>query len=336
MQTQRVFDCFTFLNEFDLLEIRLAHLSSVVDVFVISQALYTHRGIPWEPLLNHNSPLINKYGEFAEFRFVTQSRPYNEMWEREKAQRAEIDTALKDMNATDLILICDLDEVPDLEQIRRAKKLKNVHHALPMRTYFNFANTHNNGFWDHAKICSGQNFPGAQKLREETLLPRIRPAGAHLSVIQGERRWLEKIGITPHMEMGDGMYADTIRKCLSLNLYPNRDIMKLWGGGKLHINNEISSSGAINVIEENYPEYLYTGSKPSFKDRTLLIVELYTHTNLAKLNAVTKRLLKPVPGLFVIYCYIIYTLYFPQRLWSLVYRKVKLRSRLRKIINYFA
>jgi hypothetical protein len=335
MKNQRVFDCFTFLNEFDLLEIRLNHLSPVVDIFVISQALYTHRGKSWDPLLSNESPLIEEFRNRAEFRFVTQSIPYNEMWEREKAQRIELDKALSDVNANDLIIISDLDEMPDLDQIKKAKGLKTVHHSLPMRTYFNFANTHNNGFWDHAKICSGQSFPGAQKLREESLLPRIRPAGAHLSVIQGERRWLEKIGITPHTEMGDGMSGETIRKCLRLNLYPNTKILKLWGGGKLEVNYNITDSSAINIIEKKFPEYLYKGDSQPLTPRIKLIVELYKNTSLYRENAFTKRIAKTAPSFYTAYCYLVYSAYFPYRAWSLVYRKAKIRTRLRKVINYF-
>jgi hypothetical protein len=42
----RLFDCFTFFNELDLLEIRLETLDSVVDFFVIAEAPITYRADP--------------------------------------------------------------------------------------------------------------------------------------------------------------------------------------------------------------------------------------------------------------------------------------------------
>jgi hypothetical protein len=335
MRKQRIFDCFTFLNEFELLEIRLSHLIDEVDVFVIAQALHTHRGKAWTPLLNENSAIIQKFQKNAEFRFVVQSKPFDEVWEREKAQRAKIDTALSDLGVHDLIIVADLDEIPDLEQIKCAKQLKNVFHTLPMRNYFNFANTHSYGYWDHAKICSGRNYPGAQIMREMTLLPRIRPAGMHLSVIQGENRWIEKIGITPHTEMGEGMSIEMIRKCLALNLYPNRKIAKLWGGGKLKVNNTISKTSASRVIYEKFPEYFSKSSKPSLKNRIETIVELYFQGTQSNYNPVTSSYFKRRHFLYTGYCYAVYTSFFPSRLWSLVYRKAKVRTRLKKVTNYF-
>ena len=51
----RVFDCFQFYNEFDVLEIRLAELDPLVDHFVIVEATHTHTGKP-KPLLLHRKP----------------------------------------------------------------------------------------------------------------------------------------------------------------------------------------------------------------------------------------------------------------------------------------
>ena len=41
-----IYDCFTFFNELDLLEIRLHTLKDVVDKFVIAEATRTYTGKP--------------------------------------------------------------------------------------------------------------------------------------------------------------------------------------------------------------------------------------------------------------------------------------------------
>jgi beta-1,4-mannosyl-glycoprotein beta-1,4-N-acetylglucosaminyltransferase len=42
----KVFDCFTFYKEFDLLELRLEELWDAIDYFVIAEAGHTHQGQP--------------------------------------------------------------------------------------------------------------------------------------------------------------------------------------------------------------------------------------------------------------------------------------------------
>ena len=43
---RKIFDCFIFFNEFDLLEIRLTELYDHVDYFVMAEANTTHTGNP--------------------------------------------------------------------------------------------------------------------------------------------------------------------------------------------------------------------------------------------------------------------------------------------------
>lgn len=57
-----IYDCFTFFNEMDLLEIRLNALDGVVDRFVAVEANMTYSGQPKEPYL------ANGLGRFARFR----------------------------------------------------------------------------------------------------------------------------------------------------------------------------------------------------------------------------------------------------------------------------
>ena len=45
-----IYDCFTFFNELDLLDIRLHELASTVDVFVLAEAPLTFQGQP-KPLV---------------------------------------------------------------------------------------------------------------------------------------------------------------------------------------------------------------------------------------------------------------------------------------------
>lgn len=107
------YDCFTFFNELDLLEIRLNVLKDVVDRFVLVEARQTYSG--------KDKPLYfaENRGRFAVFEdriihLVVESFPEGgDSWLRENLQRNFIAEGLKDCRDDDLILISDLDEIPD-------------------------------------------------------------------------------------------------------------------------------------------------------------------------------------------------------------------------------
>ena len=61
MDTPRVFDCFPFFNELDVLEIRLAELDALVDHFVIVEATRTHTGKPKPLYFADNRKRYDRY-----------------------------------------------------------------------------------------------------------------------------------------------------------------------------------------------------------------------------------------------------------------------------------
>lgn len=117
-----IYDCFTFFNELDLLEIRLNTLAPVVDKFVIVEATRTHSGKP-KPLYYEENK--TRFAMFADkiihvvvddFSTVRESASTMEQaWARENIQRNEIIKGLRTARPEDLIIISDLDEIPNLE-----------------------------------------------------------------------------------------------------------------------------------------------------------------------------------------------------------------------------
>ena len=57
----KVYDCFTFFNELDLLELRLSELNSVVDYFVIVEADKKHNGERKDFLFEKNQDKYKKW-----------------------------------------------------------------------------------------------------------------------------------------------------------------------------------------------------------------------------------------------------------------------------------
>lgn len=57
----KIYDCFTFFNELDLLEIRLSELYNCVDYFVIAEGNKTHAGEPKDFIFEKNKSRYKKW-----------------------------------------------------------------------------------------------------------------------------------------------------------------------------------------------------------------------------------------------------------------------------------
>ena len=134
----KIIDTFMYFNEDLILDIRLNELNNFVDKFVIVESLYTHSGE--KKGLNFD---INKFKKFSDkIIYITSNDiPSNyqevnltdsEDKKREKKllngicmdnhQRNKISEGLKFANDEDLILLSDIDEIPNLNSVN----LKNI------------------------------------------------------------------------------------------------------------------------------------------------------------------------------------------------------------------
>lgn len=112
-----VYSVTPFMNESDLLEVRLRELDDVVDVHVIAESPHTFRGTS-KPLLfdrDRFDPWLDKIRYVVTDRM--ESRPHQgfgerHRWARENGQRAALSEALGDVQANDVVILSDLDEVP--------------------------------------------------------------------------------------------------------------------------------------------------------------------------------------------------------------------------------
>ena len=329
---RRVFDCFTFLDELEILELRLGYLSDLIDIFIIAQATKTHRGASWLPILDENHPLIKKFQIGAEFRFTFPTRDPGSIWGREKEQRSSLDLALSDLKANDIVFVSDLDEIPSREQINQAKASDELRHCVPMKTSVNAMNLESVGFWTHGRVATGKRFLGAQELRMDPLLPKLGGSpGHHLTVLRGELGWKRKFEITPHQEMV--INTQNLKHFLERDLYPSKDLIKYWGGGLLR-----------RVKREKYDDFyqfawrlrreLFLEGKLPYKlhERYAFIAYVYLFSRVNPQRDLVRIprswLLVYSPALVSIYI-----CFFPLRLHMLLTRKAKIRSRIRKFLR---
>ena len=181
----KIYDCFTFFNELDLLELRLMELYDVVDKFVIVEANKTFSGKPKNFVFEENKLRYKKYLKKIIYikvkNFPPQKYPklYNLLvhskikkikgisynlgigpWTLEYFQRNAIMRGLKNLKDKDIVLISDLDEIPSKEGILLAKKklLNNECERIIFKmTFFVYwYNAFRNNLWYGTKAVLGK------------------------------------------------------------------------------------------------------------------------------------------------------------------------------------
>ena len=129
----KIFDCFMYFDEEVVLDVRLNTLNKFVDYFVIVESKFTHKGDHRELKFNHKKfekfkdKIIYLVYEELSQKIETlenddneseKSRKYilNALY-RENGQRNHIVKGLSNANKDDIILISDVDEIPNMTEI---------------------------------------------------------------------------------------------------------------------------------------------------------------------------------------------------------------------------
>lgn len=109
----KIWDCFTYFNEEEILRIRLEELDSVVDHFVIVEAGHTFTGEPKRTYFDDIGDWIDPYRDKIKRVLYTCSHPpKSRAWDLETKQRNAILTGIKDAEPDDIIIMGDADEIP--------------------------------------------------------------------------------------------------------------------------------------------------------------------------------------------------------------------------------
>jgi hypothetical protein len=112
-------DGFMFYNELDILELRFELLDSYVDRFILVEAEVNHVGGPKELFFDKNKERYAKWLHKVTHVILragecpTDPSP----WSREKYQRDGILRGLTDVSDNAIIMISDVDEIPDMTKV---------------------------------------------------------------------------------------------------------------------------------------------------------------------------------------------------------------------------
>ena len=177
----KIYDCFMFFDEEMLLDLRLNIMDKYVDKFVITEASYMHSGKPKKLLFD-----INKFSKFKDkiiYIIVNDPPPrlleisdldksdvrdlkkIQNAYKREIYQIEKTQDGLVDANPDDIIIVSDLDEIPNLENIDFSYFKKNLIFFKQKMFYYKFNLLHESLPWYGSKACQKKYFKSAQWLR---------------------------------------------------------------------------------------------------------------------------------------------------------------------------
>lgn len=179
-------DAFMFYNEFDILELRLELLDEYVDRFVLVESEVTHVGGPKELFFQTNKERYAKWLPKITHVVVTadESPKDENPWSREKYQRECLLRGLEGVPDESIVMVSDVDEIPDL-RIVRFEKLEHAMTSVHMWMFeysLDYLFTGEPWFGTVITECKLLKRVGPNALRDARWkFPHFRFAGWHLS-----------------------------------------------------------------------------------------------------------------------------------------------------------
>ncbi|CAN2170189.1 Glycosyl transferase, family 17 [Candidatus Nanopelagicaceae bacterium] len=167
-----IIDTFPFNRDFNALEIRYEELKNTVDLFIASEAAFTHSGIPKELHLTNAFELRRMMGKQLVVLAAKKKPLTRNPRTREMLQRQQITTYLKSLRLSDsdLIIHSDCDEIPRASIVKELSFQKSpVDAILELDNYANYLNARD-GVWSRGRIQSFGQFRSIQHMRADIFI----------------------------------------------------------------------------------------------------------------------------------------------------------------------
>ena len=260
-----------YFDEDLVLEIRLNTLNKFVDKFVIAEATKDHSGK--EKKLNFKIQNFSKFKDKIEY-FVIDNLPkyvksnkkgWHENHIRDQFQRNTLSKGYENSDPNDLIMISDIDEIPDPEKINEFD-IKKKYACFLQKNFQSKINLLNisEDLWPGTKICQKKNLKSPQWLRDIKTKKRpiwkffkdkepqiIRNGGWHFSFLKNPKDIKKKIIAYSHQEFNKDKFID------------EKEIAKKIDSGKDLFDRNIKYKKI--AIDSSYPEYIFK-NKEKFKN----------------------------------------------------------------------
>mgnify|MGYP001342663473 CR=1 FL=1 len=224
----KLYDCFMYFDEDLVLDLRLNVLNDYVDKFVIAEATKDHTGR--NKKLNFNIENFSKFKEKINYIIVDDLpmnlKSFKKDWPvhhlRDQYQRNALSRGYKNCDNDDLIMISDIDEIPEPKKIREFE-LKNKYACFMQKNFQSKINLLNvtNKYWMGTKIIQKKHLKSPQWLRNiktnkptfwKFYKPRqpqlIYDGGWHFSFLKGPKGISKKIKSYSHSEFNKPEFTD--------------------------------------------------------------------------------------------------------------------------------
>lgn len=273
-----IYDCFTFFNELELLELRLHELGEVVDKFVLVEATKTHS--------NKTKPLhyLENRSAFSAFHdkiihvVVEDSPDSPDPWVVERFQRNSIARGLKSCRLDDFVMVSDLDEIPRASAVQKLsreipfhdnffsnaahgalgskltqkifhrkglKRTLRKHHPFvwrfEQRIYRHFLNCVSSELCYGTRMMRFRDFTGAEEMRYSGY-KTVKDAGWHFTFMGGVERIRQKVAAYAHQEHNNPQF--TAPEFIAERINEGKQLL------------EINAKLKFVPLDDSFPRYL--------------------------------------------------------------------------------
>lgn len=237
-----VYDCFIFFNELDLLELRLFELNDVVDKFVLVESNKTFQNKSKPYYFEENKERFSKYlDKIIHIKisktpnFIPIINPFSP-WKLEENQRNSVLLGLKNCNENDIVLISDVDEIPNAKVLKDClERGVDKIYGLKMHMFMYYFNNKlvydklsgmsqdesKTGIWHCAALLPYHLLKGKKpnKIRRTIMRTKRRGevykiipnSGWHFTYMGGVQAIIDKIESFSHSELNNEKYKDRDR-----------------------------------------------------------------------------------------------------------------------------
>jgi Glycosyltransferase family 17 len=219
----KIYDCFPFFNELDVLEIRLKEMYDTVDYFVLVESNISHSGKPKEFFFENNKERFKPYLDKIRHIKIEDMPDTQDSWVREKFQRTCIDRGLTDRDPEDLIIVSDCDEIPRAELIQMISQDdagwdRYILYIPLLKFRLNYMKIFNFTKGSNIIVTRAKTYTNAQQEREFTFFWNSKPnntvllehGGWHFSYLGNDDQVVTKIKNFAHVETDRPRFTENL------------------------------------------------------------------------------------------------------------------------------
>lgn len=232
----KIYDCFVFNDELDLLDIRLNILNNVVDYFILIEGERTWQNNKKIPFFENNKHRFAKFIDKIYYVVIPEAEFVPHTWTNERMSFDKILDVLKttSIKNNDIVLVSSCDEIPNPNQFNILKDTTLFPTHFQQKLYYYYINTIFN-HWGTI-YCGGTSAITFEQLLQkgsvyDTITERstnnsfIKNGGWHFSYLGGADQIYTKVRSFSHEEYKN-MTKEEITQQVALlkDLYNRHDV----------------------------------------------------------------------------------------------------------------